>query len=707
MSAPSTSSRSANMPAAPTPLPVLLPTTAAAPPTTTPGFESRRRRRPRFERIHADDRADPDALADRLALLWTKYVSDVLLHNYAVLPADVVQGLEAVEPVLRGSSTPGCHREEAIASLGGASSCCGASRLAHALHHDHRHADDHDDDLASTAAVWPTLRSPRPAALALGAHSVRLTRKPSTSSSRRAAAPPGTPRPLHRAASPALSAVPTRHPAPTDHPHLPAARICRASPAPRRSIVGGGIRDAAAVAGGARLARRGGDPAYHATLRLAQLRLKHLVAAIVAPLLVKLEHMDPASRPLLRILLARHRDQIPVLLLEPVARRMRRTSLLSATESVRSSTSSWSLDEDEEKEVMHVSATLDLAASPLEKLAVLLRHEMDTAARALHAALLGARLAAPPLQASYDLVVRSVRLFAYIQRADPTLKWVLSDPGTSVDARAMDTVTDPCDHARSAHQDAVVLFSVGPGLVREDETGAIVAVIRRERVVIGRRLPASCCGTSLSSTTSDSWVDDETDSELTWSDRSRSSSAAPSPAPSSSSPRLHRSIATPGSPGTLCLPSLRDTARTRPTSAPGGSPRLVLASLARIASVPSLRGGDVSGAQLLRHTQSTPAMAHRTSALVHLLRGEGASPVTSAFGLVSPPATPPQVGSPLRSGGASPQIAARHRRNPSNGSSLLAGAAFVPHEDEVGMAAPPRRQAKVSSVCAVLDMPLE
>ncbi|KNE59764.1 hypothetical protein AMAG_05225 [Allomyces macrogynus ATCC 38327] len=271
----------------------------------------------------------------------------------------------------------------------------------------------------------------------------------------------------------------------------------------------------------------------------------------------------------------------------------------------------------------------------------------------------------------------------------------------------MDTVTDPRDHSRSVH-DAVVLFSVGPGLVREDETGAIVAVIRRERVVIGRRPHTSCCGTSLSSTASDSWVDDETDSELTWSDRSRSSSAAPSPAPSPSSPRLRRATATPGSPGTLCLPSLRDTARTRPTSAPGGgSPRLVLASLARIASVPSLRG-DASGAQLLRHTQSTPAMAHRTSALVHLLRGsaapEGASPATSAFGLVSPPATPPPVGSPLRGCGASPQISARHRRNPSNGSSLLAGAALVPDETAVGV---PRRQAKVSSVCAVLDMPLE
>ncbi|KAJ3362862.1 hypothetical protein GGF32_005263 [Allomyces javanicus] len=701
------------MPPAPTPLPALLPTTTL-PPTTTPGFESRRRRRPRFERIHADDRADPDALADRLALLWTKYVSDVLLHNYAVLPADVVQGLEAVELVLRGSSAATaatrCLREEAIASSGGAS-CCSASRLAHAPHHHHdHHADDHeDDDLASTAAVWPTLRSPRPAALALGAHSVRLTRKPSTSSSRRAAAPPGTPRPLHRAASPAISAAPMRHPAMTPDHHLPAARICRTSPAPRRSVVGG-IRDAAAVAGGARLARRGGDPAYHATLRLAQLRLKHLVAAIVAPLLVKLEHMDPASRPLLRILLARHRDQIPVLLLEPVARRVRRTSLLSATESVRSSTSSWSLEEEEDEEVMPVAATLDLATSPLEKLAVLLRHEMDTAARALHAALLGARLAAPPLQASYDLVVRSVRLFAYIQRADPALKWVMSDPGTSVDARAMDTVTDPRDHARSAH-DVVVLFSVGPGLVREDETGAIVAVIRRERVVIGRRHPTSCCGASLSSTTSDSWVDDETDSELTWSDRSRTSSAAPSPAPSTSSPRLRRATATPGSPGTLCLPSLRDTARTRPTSAPGGSPRLVLASLARIASVPSLRGnGDASGgAQPLRHTQSTPAMAHRTSALVHLLRGsanEMSSPATSAFGLVSPPATPPPVGSPLRGGGGgSPQIAARHRGNPSNGSSLLTGAAMVP--DEVEAMGPPRRQAKVSSVCAVLDMPLE
>ncbi|KNE71816.1 hypothetical protein AMAG_16119 [Allomyces macrogynus ATCC 38327] len=92
------------MPAALTPLPALLPTTAM-PPTTTPGFESRRRRRPRFERIHADDRVDPDALADRLALLWTKYVSDVLLHNYAVLPADVVQGLETVEPVLRRLSS--------------------------------------------------------------------------------------------------------------------------------------------------------------------------------------------------------------------------------------------------------------------------------------------------------------------------------------------------------------------------------------------------------------------------------------------------------------------------------------------------------------------------------------------------------------------------------------------------------------------------
>ncbi|KNE71817.1 hypothetical protein AMAG_16120 [Allomyces macrogynus ATCC 38327] len=473
-----------------------------------------------------------------------------------------------------------------------------------------------------------------------------------------------------------------RHSAETPAHHLPAARICRASPAPRRSVVGS-IRDAAVVAGGARLARRGGDPAYHATLRLAQLRLKHLVAAIVAPLL------------------------IPVLLLEPVARRVRRTSLLSATESVRSSTSSWSLEEDEEADAMPVSETLDLATSPLEKLAVLLRHEMDTAARALHAALLGARLAAPPLQASYDLVVRSVRLFAYIQRADPALKWVMSDPGMSVDTRAMDTVTDPRDHSRpTPAQDAVVLFSVAPGLVREDETGAIAVVIRRERVVIGQRHPTSCCSNSLSSTTSDSWVDDETDSELTWFDRSRSSSATPSPAPSSSSPRLRRATATPGSPGTLCLPSLRDTARTRPTPASGGSPRLVLASLARIASVPSLRGGDGSGAQLLRHTQSTPAMAHRTSALVHLLRGsanEMGSPATSAFGLVSPPATPPPVGSPLRGGaGGSPQFV-RHRRNPSTGSSLLASAAMLP-DQEVGV---PRRQAKVSSVCAVLDMPLE
>ncbi|KAJ3358975.1 hypothetical protein GGF32_009840 [Allomyces javanicus] len=51
------------------------------------------RRHPRFERIHADDRADPEALADRLALLWAKFTSDMLLRNYTASPNALVVSL--------------------------------------------------------------------------------------------------------------------------------------------------------------------------------------------------------------------------------------------------------------------------------------------------------------------------------------------------------------------------------------------------------------------------------------------------------------------------------------------------------------------------------------------------------------------------------------------------------------------------------------
>ncbi|KAJ3373778.1 hypothetical protein GGF31_008663 [Allomyces arbusculus] len=77
---------------------LVVPLTATAPalasddaPSAAHGTATRRH--PRFERIHADDRADPEALADRLALLWAKFTSDMLLRNYTASPSALVVSL--------------------------------------------------------------------------------------------------------------------------------------------------------------------------------------------------------------------------------------------------------------------------------------------------------------------------------------------------------------------------------------------------------------------------------------------------------------------------------------------------------------------------------------------------------------------------------------------------------------------------------------
>ncbi|KNE54213.1 hypothetical protein AMAG_00204 [Allomyces macrogynus ATCC 38327] len=102
---------------------LVVPLTATAPalasddaPAPAHGMATTRRH-PRFERIHADDRADPEALADRLALLWAKFTSDMLLRNYTASPNALVVSLYSLAMSATRTSTTRAPRTRPFSTL--------------------------------------------------------------------------------------------------------------------------------------------------------------------------------------------------------------------------------------------------------------------------------------------------------------------------------------------------------------------------------------------------------------------------------------------------------------------------------------------------------------------------------------------------------------------------------------------------------------
>ncbi|KAI9220739.1 hypothetical protein BC828DRAFT_405541 [Blastocladiella britannica] len=83
------------------PVIAIMPLTAVPrPPSVKSGFELRRSRSPAFERVYIDDKSDVHALMAQLRMLWHQLATQVLDRNYRQPPAAMVRSLYAAMTVI-------------------------------------------------------------------------------------------------------------------------------------------------------------------------------------------------------------------------------------------------------------------------------------------------------------------------------------------------------------------------------------------------------------------------------------------------------------------------------------------------------------------------------------------------------------------------------------------------------------------------------
>ncbi|KAI9189182.1 hypothetical protein H9P43_000610 [Blastocladiella emersonii ATCC 22665] len=457
-------------------VPTVLPAPARTP------FEIRRLRRPRFERIYADDHADVDALVERMRLLWAGYTSQVLQLHYQRSPRTLVVALYSTL-ITRHACADGVPPAFTPASPSAAHDAGSGSAADHRVEPLARNNSD-GDYTDTSAPVSPHPRSSYGAASSL-AQSVAASRLSTF---------------MRLSEVPAALLEPPRTPVPSPTALGTVSSLRRT--ASTSSLAS--PRDVESAAADA-----------HA-LKSAQYLLTHHLAGACYRLFAKLEHLH--CLPLLRRLLARPRDAIPVLLVTCPAeveavqeqmqgaatRRLRRPRSTASLASVASSHRSWESlgDFDDGEDDVDDAAELligtpwesqfdelfecgtdhhpvpdallpswlaDPKATPEDRLAALLRREFASTTIDLLRILHQAHLLVPRAQHLWDLVVRSTRLFAYIMSADPLLRWTWAGFEAPAVGGHMETVSERTDDAAAAD---AVLFSVAPGLVREDSLRA-------------------------------------------------------------------------------------------------------------------------------------------------------------------------------------------------------------------------------------------
>ncbi|ORZ40945.1 hypothetical protein BCR44DRAFT_1424091 [Catenaria anguillulae PL171] len=397
-------------------------------------FEARRKRRARFERIYAEDQADVEGLAGRMRLLWSEYASSVLERHFIQSPQSLVVAL--------------------FSTL----------------------ATEH----AAKAILNPTSRSGRrtPTKSATLAQLVTILRNSDVP--RELLVPP----------------VSTR---PTSHDSVTVPRL---------------------------LAQ---DPAKSHALASAQHLLTHHLAAACSQLFTKLQNMH--CLPLLRSLLARPRDKVPAFLIAcpPEVEEMAKAKLLGrefSRDSVHFDADDRPAHHQRTRSLASVGTAADAdsavgsslelmlslqsgiplsilpdwfndpRATPLDRLAALLRRELAASTSNVLESLMSAGLSHVRAQNLYDMVLRAVRLFAYMSHINPHLRWTWTEfQGGMFDDDSMEMV-NVLPVSVSLHTPLKVLFSVSPGIVIDNPSEPRPQVLVPERVfAIPKSAPSSRPGT--------------------------------------------------------------------------------------------------------------------------------------------------------------------------------------------------------------------